>query len=277
MTSKYFVQLDRFEGPLDLLLYLIKENEIDIFDIDIFLLTTQYLSHLRLIQFDDLSDAGAFLEMAATLIEIKSRMLLPIEKSSSADGSDEDPRLPLQQRLIEYERYRNVANFLDELPQVGVEIQTSSEWSRLEPLYEDIEAPLTGDPATLVILYELTLKMLSERKHSKVEAKTHLVSVEEIIEKLDQLIEAARFSLFQGFYHGFSSRYEFVVYILAILELVKMKKLKVFQGEPLGPIWIYQSNLDESILPIHQKDDQPALQDASITSAASIEASVEMN
>ena len=253
MTSKYFVQLERFEGPLDLLLYLIKENEIDIFDIDIFLLTTQYLSHLRMMEFDDLADAGAFLEMAATLIEIKSRMLLPIEKSSSADGSDEDPRLPLQQRLIEYERYRSIAHYLDELPQVGVEIQTSSEWSRLEPLYEDVEAPLTGDPATLVILYELMLKKLGERKHSKVEAKTHLVSVEEIIEKLDHLLEAARFSLFQGFYNGFSSRYELVVYILAILELVKMKKLKVFQAEPLGPIWIYQGNLDESVLPIHSK------------------------
>ncbi len=259
MTSKYFVQLDRFEGPLDLLLYLIKENEIDVFDIDIFLLTTQYLSYLRLMEFDDLADAGAFLEMAAELIEIKSRMLLPIEKTDSANGlGTDDPRLPLQQRLLEHERYRQIASHFDELPQVGVQIQTSSEWARLEPLYEDVEAPLTGDPATLVILYELMLRKLTERKVSKVEAKTHLVSVEEVIERLDRLLEVARFSLFQGFYQAFSSRYELVVHILAMLELVKMGKLKIYQNEPLGPLWLYQNCLDISNLPVGEASQMTA-------------------
>lgn len=255
MTSKYFVQLDHFEGPLDLLLHLIKIHEIDIFDIDIFLLTTQYLAYLRLVKFDDLGDAGAFLEMAATLVEIKSRMLLPIEKTEAADGTilDDDPRRSLQARLIAYEAFRNAASSLGALPQVGVQIQTNSEWNRLEPLYEDIEAPLTGDPATLVVLYEILLRKLSERKPAKVEAKTHLVSVEEVIERLDKQLETVRFSLFQGLYHEFGSRYELVVYVLAVLELVKMGKFKVYQQEMFGPMWVYQSGMDEKALPVQME------------------------
>src|ERR1700759_2248912 len=101
MSAEYFVKTDQFEGPLDLLLHLIRVHEIDIFAIDVLLLTQEHLSYLRLMRFDDLQQAGEFLEMAATLIEIKTRMLLPSdEKQAGKEGvEDDDPIKSLQERL----------------------------------------------------------------------------------------------------------------------------------------------------------------------------------
>jgi len=252
VNSRYFLRLDHFEGPLDLLLHLIKVHEIDIFDIDIVVLSRQYLDYLRMVKFQDLNDASDFLDMAATLIEIKSRMLLPRQVFVTEDGEviEEDPRESLQARLIEYEKYRRASEHFATSPQLGVEIQTSNEWQRLEPLYEHVEAPLIGNVATLVVLYEQMLRALVERKPSKIEAKMHLVSVEEKIEELSELLKTVRFTLFQGFYSRFKSRYEVVVYILAILELSKTGRAKVYQQELLGPLWVYRSDLDVSMLPI---------------------------
>jgi segregation and condensation protein A len=253
MALSYFLKLDKFEGPLDLLLHLIKVNEIDIFNIDIFLLTEQYLKYLRLMHFSDLADTGEFLEMAATLIEIKSRMLIPKEDQKGQDGAldDDDPRKSLQDRLIEYERIRLAAEFLSQMPQMGVQIQTNNEWERLEPLYDDIEAPLTGDPVSLAFLYEQMLKNLDERKPpAKVEAITHKVTVEETILKLKRLLTTVKFALFQGFYKNFTSRYELVVNFLAVLELVKWGEVRVYQQDLNGPIWVHKSDYDEGLLPI---------------------------
>ena len=266
MSSGYFLKLEQFEGPLDLLLHLIKVNEIDVFNIDIFLLTNQYLEYLRLIKFDDLKDAGEFLAMAATLIEIKSRMLLPIEDTGKAadSGDEEDPMKTLQQRLIEYEKIRKVADYFYGIPQVGVQIQSNHEWQRLEPFYEHVEAPLEGDPASLVILYEQLLNTLPERKAVKVEARTHMVSVEEKIDELQSLLERLNFALFQGFYKNFKSRYELVVYILAVLEMVRFRRLKVYQGDLKGPMWIYRMDLNERELPLTRDEKQRLVENAVI-------------
>ncbi len=262
MASTYQLKLRQFEGPLDLLLHLIKINEINIFNIDIYLLTTKYLEYLRLMEFRDLAEAGEFLEMAASLIEIKSRMLIPNEdKTKEGDElADDDPRKTLQDRLIEYEKFRAAAAFLEQAPQLGVEIMTNAEWKRLEPHYDDVEAPLKGDPATLVVLYEQMLKDFADRKpETKVEAKMHMVSVEEKIEELQKILESLNFALFQGFYKRFASRYELVVYVLAVLELVKWHKAKVYQRELLGPLWVYKFDLDEARLPLSQEERQKLL------------------
>lgn len=254
MNTDYFVKTAQFEGPLDLLLHLIKVHEIDIFAIDLFRLTTEYLEYLRLFEFRDLQQAGEFIEMASNLIEIKARMLLPQDNSASQVGDDEaeqDPLKTLQQRLIDYELFQGAAQFLLQMPQVGVDIQTSHEWHRLEPLFEHIEAPLKGDAATLVILYEQMLKELAERKSTKVNLKINRISVEETIERLFEEIQTTRFALFQGLYHRLESRDELVVNTLAMLELVKAKRIRVYQQEMLGPLWMYCMDFEESDLPLN--------------------------
>ncbi len=261
MTTQYYLKLDQFEGPLDLLLHLIKVNEIDIFHIDVFTLTQQYLEYLRILKYEDLADAGEFIEMAATLIEIKTKMLLPGQESrnESGDLTEDDPRYSLQERLIQYERIKKAAEYLALKPQFGVQIRTSQEWQRLSPLYEAIEAPLEGDSASLVILYEQMLRDLAERKPPvRVEAKTHMVTVEDKIGELAKIIENVNFALFQGFYKTFQSRYELVVYILATLELCKGGKLKAHQEVMNGPIWVYRSDLDKSQLPLQLASESAA-------------------
>jgi len=252
MSNEYFVRTEQFEGPMDLLLHLVKVYEIDIFDIDVLKLTREYLDFLRKMRFADLGQASEFIEMAATLIEIKTRLLLPHdEKGATDDGdSDDDPLRTLQERLIQYEAFRNAAEHFSQMPQLGVEIQTNTEWDRLGPLYEHVEAPLTGDSASMVIMYEQMLRGLLDRKKSVVTRKLHAISVEEVIDRLERDLEAQRFALFQGYYNRFQSRYELVAYVLAMLELSKMKKLKMYQQELKGPLWIYRFEFESDILPV---------------------------
>jgi segregation and condensation protein A len=253
MAAAYHLKLSRFEGPLDLLIHLIRVNEIDIFNIDIFLLTTQYLEYLRLIKFDDLADAGEFIEMAATLIEIKARMLLPnFDSEAEEEGKiEEDPRKSLQERLILHEQFKLVAEHLASNSLLDLPVYSNHEYERLEPLYSHIEAPLVGDPASLVVMYEQLMKAMTEKKPPlKVEAKTHLVTIDETIQQIENLIKTVKFLLFQGFYTNFKSRYELVVNILAVLELTRWGKLKVYQRELNGPFWIYDAVLKEDVLPI---------------------------
>lgn len=255
MSQNYFLKLEQFEGPLDLLLYLIKVNEIDILAIDMVKLSTQYLEYLRMVKFADLNIAGDFIAMAATMLQIKTRELLPKEANAARDDEDgdEDPAATLQQRLLEYERIRGAADHLATSPQIGHDIQTNSEHKRLDTLYEDIDAPLTGDPFTLVILMERMLKDVGERKpEAKVTAVTHLVTLEQKIEELKGVIANVNFVLFQAFYKDFASRYELVVYILAVLELCKWQQMKVFQQDINGPLWVYEADFDPKKLPVEQ-------------------------
>ncbi|MBP9708060.1 MAG: segregation/condensation protein A [Oligoflexales bacterium] len=254
MTSEYFVKIDQFEGPLDLLLYLIRVHEIDIFKIDIFKLTTQYLNYLRVAEFDDLTDASAFIEMAATLIELKTRQMLPHHQPEKLIGEDgeEDPARSLQERLLEYDRFRKAAEFFEYSPQMGVQIQTNQEWLRLAPDFEHVEAPLRSETASLVVMYEQLLKAMVERKPGKVEAKMHRITVEETIDLLCQYMDQVQFILFQGMYNKFKTRYDFVVHILAILELCKSGLLNTYQDKLTGPLWVYLRSSELEKLPFYQ-------------------------
>lgn len=251
MSTSYFVKLDQFEGPLDLLLHLINEHQMDIFDIDLYVLTFQYLEYLRMMQFDDLQDAAAFMGMASQLLEIKSKSLLPNEKRKGAteEVTEEDPMKSLEYRLQQYDLFRKAASFFENTPQVGVDIQTGSEWARLEPEYSHITAPLRGDPTTLVVLYEQMLTELPERKPARVTALTHRISVEEIIERMRGFIDKARFALFQGLYGKMPARYNLVASVLAMLQLVRDGQLNIYQENMLGPIWMYRKDLAVSDLP----------------------------
>ena len=252
MSSEYFVKLDRFEGPLDLLLHLIRVHEIDIFAIDIFRLTTEYLGYLRLVNFDDLAEAGEFIAMGAQLIELKSRSLLPSDerKVVNEDGIEEDPVKMLQDRLLQYELIRRAADWFSQVPQMGVEIQTGHEHERLAEVFKDVETPLEGDPARLIVMYEQILVDLAERKANKIEAKTHSITLEQTISRFSNYIETVRYGMFQGLYNKFRSRYDLVVHFMAVLELAKQGPLRILQQDMMGPLWFYRSDLDQSLLPL---------------------------
>jgi hypothetical protein len=132
---------------------------------------------------------------------------------------------------------------------MGVEIQTGHEHERLAEVFKDVETPLQGDPARLIILYDQIMRDLAERKANKIEAKTHGITLEQTIERFDEYIQTVRYGMFQGLYNKFRSRYDMVVHLMAVLELSKQHKLKIFQQDMMGPLWFYRSDLDQSVLP----------------------------
>ena len=250
MAGKYFIKLDQFEGPLDLLLHLIKMHELDIFNIDLFILTTQYLGYLRVMNYRDLGDASAFMSMSATLIEIKSSQLLPSEKGKELNADEledeEDPAAQLQRRLLEYDAIRKSAQYLMDIPSEREVIAYSSEWHRIAHLYDHIEAPLRGDSFTLPILYEQMLGQLLERKPAKVKAVTESITVEQIIDEMKKTVKSQKILSFSKIIKSIESRYELVAYILALLQLVRDRDIKIYQEEHFSSIWFYPYKYDES-------------------------------
>ena len=266
MPSRYFLKLDQFEGPLDLLLHLIKDNEIDISDIDVYRLSTQYLNYLRLVKFDDLSDAGDFLAMAAHLLEIKTQMLLPRPKTAE-NGDDVDPRLPLQERLLLYEKFKDAGAHIGKFPMVGYLVWSSSDHKRLEKLVEKPdEAPIKADYSRLVVLYEQMLKNMNlRRKPGSVTIKNQVIGIETVIEQMQRRLEKLNFFKFQTLYDRFSSRYEFVINIMAMLELAKYGDLKVSQESVFGPIWLFKR--DELVEHVSLESDLGGVDDETLMTA----------
>ncbi|MGH7772130.1 MAG: segregation and condensation protein A [Candidatus Binatia bacterium] len=232
MSTK--VQLDIFEGPLDLLLHLIKKNEVSITDISIATITEQYLSTLELMQSLNLDVAGEFLVMAASLIHIKSRMLLPLGEEGEEDEEEEgDPREELVRRLLEYQRFKEAAEELE----------------RREILKRDVfvrpfEAPEEIETVELegLSLFDLisALRNVLERLP---EQEVHEVTLEKISvrEKMSLLLDDLHRrgkAIFQSLFEGATSRMEVVVTFLAMLELVRIRAIRVWQEERVGPIVI---------------------------------------
>ena len=246
MATGYFLKLNRFEGPLDLLLYLIKLNEMDIFEVNLAELAQQYLSYLRLMQFSDLKDASAFLVMGATLCEIKTRRLLPdFGKKEGEEAENEiDLEAQLKERLIEYQKFRDIGELFASLDkQTEATYSPLGEWERLENEYGDRVAPLIGDPAVLVVLYEQMLSALVERKPVKVKTNKELITLERVIEKMLDFLKQCEVFLFQSMYPKIQNRYELIAHVMALLEILKqMSDLRCYQEEQCGPLWIYWHN-----------------------------------
>lgn len=230
--SSYDVHLDIFEGPLDLLLYLIRRDEIDIYDIPISHITRQYLEYIELMQMLNLDQAGEFLLMAATLMEIKSRMLLP---RGETDEEEEDPREELVQRLLEYQRYRELSDWLGQ-----------REEEQRDVFYRavSVEMDERGKPALeSVSLFDL-LSAFRLAMGRAPQIATHRVSVEEtsveeriafVLAALDRQDRVAFMDLVAG-----AARMVLVVTFIAILELTRTRKILTRQSRPYGTIWIYR-------------------------------------
>jgi segregation and condensation protein A len=227
------VQLEIFEGPLDLLLHLIKKNEVSITDIPIATITEQYLATLELMQNLSLDVAGEFLVMAATLIHIKSRMLLPTGDSEADEDEGVDPHEELVRRLLEYQRYKEAAAELEQR-----DLLTRDVFVRSAPPTE--EAGPRGFREVSVFDLLGALKRVIDRLPKDT---VHEVALDKITvrEKMTLLLETLRVHgsvLFESLFVEVKSRVEVVATFLAMLELVKVRAIRVFQEEMAGPIMI---------------------------------------
>jgi segregation and condensation protein A len=234
---QYQVKLDIFEGPLDLLLYLIKKNEVDIYDIPMALITGQYLEYLELMKELNLDIAGEFLVMASTLIKIKSQMLLPPVEGEGEGEDEADPRAELMEHLLEYQRYKEAAHQL-----VTRELLEKDIFKR--PQTEDPgEAKVDGDMLIEASLFDLVdaLRKVIERKDlpenimgvavEKMTVRDKIVSILRQLKETPQLV-------FQSLFDPLVTRFEIVVTFLAVLELIRLRAIRVFQVQPYGEIRI---------------------------------------
>jgi segregation and condensation protein A len=225
------VFLETFEGPLDLLLYLIKRQNLDILDIPIAEITRQYMDYVELMQELHLDLAAEYLVMAAMLAEIKSRMLLP--RPVNAEGEEEDPRAELIRRLQEYERYKQAAESLDELPRR--ERDTFSAFAAMPQM--EIEKPLAQvDLRELLLAFNDVLKRVELRAHHHIKRK--LLSVSDRVSRILQKLEQDKFVPFTAFFDFAEGRMGVVVTFIAILELFKNAAIEVVQSEIFGQLHV---------------------------------------
>ncbi len=229
MTPK--VQLEIFEGPLDLLLHLIKKNEVSIADIPIATITEQYLATLELMQSLNLDVAGEFLVMAATLIHIKSRMLLPPDEADLEEDEDGDPREELMRRLLEYQKFKEAAGELERR-----EILKRDVFVRSPEPPEEVETVGFESVSLFDLISALRTVLDRMPKDSVHEVALEKVSVREKMSLLLDDLHRKGKVIFQSLFEGAVSRLEVVVTFLAMLELVKIRAIKIWQEEPAGPI-----------------------------------------
>jgi len=231
------VRLEAFEGPLDLLLYLIKKNEIDIYDIPISVITQQYLEYLEMMKNLNLDVAGEFLLMAATLLHIKSKMLLPAMEEEEGEKEEEDPRAELVRRLLEYQRFKEAAQQLVKGPLLDREVFVRSFFG--ESLAGKEEEEVSGE-VTLFDLLEVMKKVLEGLPAEDFQE----ISVEQlnikdkILQIMERLWESESLA-FTELYTASTSRREIIVTFLALLELLRLRMIRVYQGETFGTIRVF--------------------------------------
>jgi segregation and condensation protein A len=231
----YRVKLEVFEGPLDLLLHLIKKDEVDIYDIPIARITDQYLQYLELMQDMSLDVAGEYLVMAATLTHVKSRMLLPPSEADSEEP-EEDPRADLVQQLVEYQRYRGVALALGERPLLMRDV------FRREPDVpaRDEEEGVRLRDVSLADLLEAFRDVLERSlRESFHEIVTEEVSVAECIDLILRRLEVDGPLRFRDLFAGAPGRRRLVATFLALLELVKTQAVRARQEGECGEILLF--------------------------------------
>lgn len=225
------VFLEAFEGPLDLLLYLIRKQNIDVLDIPVAEITRQYMGYVELMRAARLELAAEYLVMAAMLAEIKSRMLLP--RSESVEDEEDDPRAELIRRLQEYERFKSAAEGLDELPRVGRDVTVPR-----------LEAPEARARKLLpqVSLEELLLSMAEVLRRADM-FESHQITRETLStrERMSEILERLRGAGFVPFVALFTAeegRLGVVVTFMAVLELVKESLVELVQNEPFAAIHV---------------------------------------
>jgi segregation and condensation protein A len=233
MSSEYKVKLEVFEGPLDLLLYLIKKDEVDIYDISIERITQQYLEFMEAFKILDLDVAGEFVVMAANLIYTKSRSLLPVHvQPPEEEAEEDDPRWELVRQLIEYKKFKDAAAQLGKR-----ELEQSNLFTRLPATASaGMERPL-GDVSVfdLISAFNNVLKRIQQREDLR-EIFEENFTVSDKIDLIMKLTATGVPLLFTELFTSAASRTEIVVTFLALLELIRLKQLKARQDDSFGEI-----------------------------------------
>jgi segregation and condensation protein A len=238
LQEDYKVDLEVFEGPLDLLLYLIRKDEVDIYDIPIERVTTQYMEYLGLMRMLDLNIAGEFIVMAATLMMIKSRMLLPVEEREDLPEEDEeaDPRWELVRQLVEYKKFKDAATLLKdwEVSQENAFLHSGSGVV--------IEPDEPGLAIKDVNIFDLISAFNEVLKRAAVEDLGEIFAekftVAEKIEAILHRVHGGESIMFFELFSSMSSRQEIVCTFLALLELIKIRQIDVVQKERFGDMMI---------------------------------------
>ena len=231
--SDYKIRLEVFEGPLALLLHLIEKNQLDIYDIPITLVTEQYLEYLRAMREFNIEAASEFLLMAATLLQIKSRLLLPRPPQPEEAGNEMiDPRQELVERLLEYRKYKEVAHLLEE-------VRTARElyFTRLpQPMELQIPPPVGLTIDDLIIAFAKVWESSAEEfalvAHDEISVQDKMADIISLLSHGQDKLEFTQTIIRSR------SRSELVVAFIALLELVRMKKVVVSQTELFGPIFL---------------------------------------
>jgi segregation and condensation protein A len=241
MQADYKVKLEVFEGPLDLLLYLIRKEEVDIYDIPIERITHQYLEYLSLMKLLNLEVAGEFLVMAATLMYIKSRTLLPVDQQVTDTEADEgeDPRWELIRQLVEYKKFKDAAWQL-----ARREEQQAAMLPRpagLPAAESEREVPLAEVSIfDLIRAFQVVLKKAADREDFREIYEEKFTVSDKIEEILYRLRDRAEMR-FAEVFDAAVSRAEIVVTFLALLELIRLKRVRVQQDEPFGEIRVIKA------------------------------------
>ncbi len=238
--DNYKVQLPFFEGPLDLLLYLIKREEVNIYDIPIARITEQYLEAIELMKELDLEIAGEFILMAATLIQIKVRMLLPQEEYMEEE-TEEDPRAELVRKLLDYKRFKEVAESLTTIEERQRRFypHLNFSWTKAYSHPQEVSnEELLKDVSLFDLLKAFKTALDNAPQITVHEVQTISVTVDDQIDFLNKQLKGKKRLAFSDIIHRIKERLVIIVTFIAILELIKNRHIIVQQAESFGELWI---------------------------------------
>lgn len=231
----YQISLEVFEGPMDLLLHLIRKNKLDIYDIPISMITDQYLEYIEAMKELDIEVASEFVVTASTLLAIKAKMLLP-KHDDLDEEEEEDPRLELVQRLLEYQQYKSVVDVFKELETQSAKVYT-------KPIDEELVQELAQkvNPLENISFEQLTSLFKDVIERIPEEEKFHEISrsvltIGDVMKSVTKILSQKKEVYFQDILPHRLTRYEIVIYFLAVLELIRKEIMLVRQAENFGPI-----------------------------------------
>jgi segregation and condensation protein A len=245
LHEQYSVHLDKFDGPMDLLLHLIKKNELDICDISIAVITRQYLEFIKLMKDLNLEVAGDFLVMAATLLQIKSRQLLPLDDQEESELEEADPRNELVRRLQEYQQYKEAGMLIGARALLGREVFSRTASEPVIAAVQNIEGPIEVSLFELVDAFRVLLQRIPAESFHDV-APGDSLSIADCINEILSLLQEKDTISFDDLVRDEFTRERVIVTFLAILELCRLKLIRIFQGSDHGSIWFVPAVVADS-------------------------------